>query len=121
MRLKTILAAVAALGVTALNAFAQNSLVEVDDNVQVTAFSATVDEIDDLDVYNAAGTKIGEVEDMVGTDKSTPTALIIDFEGTEGYADQDVVVPIDQVVWENDRLILSADTDTVNAMEVWKD
>lgn len=121
MKISMMTAAIAMLGLTSGVVLAQTALVEVDDKVQVAAFNATVDQVDDLDVYNAAGAKLGEVEEVVGTDNQTPTALIVDFEGKEGFADQDVVVPLDQFSWENDRLVLNADAATVGAMEVWKD
>ena len=120
MKFRMMTAAVAMLGLSTGVVLAQTALVEVDDKVQVAAFNATVDQVDDLDVYNAAGAKLGEVEEVVGTDNKTPTALVIDFEGKEGFVDQDVVVPLDQFSWENDRLVLSADAAAVGAMEVWK-
>ena len=102
-------------------AMAQTALVEVDDNVHVAAFGAIADQVDDWDVYDASGTEIGEVDEVVGPDAGTPTALVIDFEGNTGYADRDVVVPIDQFTRENNRLTLNASPDAVSAMETWDD
>lgn len=113
--------ALAATGFMAGAALAQNTWVEIDDRVQVSAFSATVDQVDDWDVYDAAGTEIGEVEEVVGPDASTPTALVVDFEGNAGYADRDVVIPLDQFSRENNRLVLNADPAAVGSMEVWND
>ncbi len=121
MSASRITLAVAALGLVAGAAHAQNKLVELDDKVQVAAFSATVDEIDDMDVVDAAGTKIGEVEEVVGENANTASALVVDFDGTGGFTDQDVVVPLDQFSLENNRLVLKADAATVGGMEVWKD
>lgn len=113
--------ALAATGLMVGATFAQSTWVEIDDRVQVPAFSATADQVDDWDVYDAAGTEIGEVEEVVGPDASTPTALVVDFEGNGGYADQDVVIPIDQFSLENNRLVLNADPAAVSGMEVWDD
>lgn len=101
-------------------AAAQTTWVEIADTVQVTAFNATVDQIDDWDVYVGAD-KVGEVEEVLGTDANTATALAVDFEGNGGFADKDVAIPLDQFTWENNQLILSADAAAVGGMEVWND
>lgn len=102
-------------------ATAQTAWVEVRDNAHVAAFGAIADQVDDWDVYDASGTEIGEVEEVVGPDAATPTALVIDFEGKAGYADRDVVIPLDQFTRENNRLTLNASPEAVGAMEAWKD
>jgi sporulation protein YlmC with PRC-barrel domain len=102
-------------------ALAQTAWVEIEDNVQVPAFGASVDQIDDWDVFDASGMKVGEVEEVVGENTSTASALVIDLEGNGGYPDQDVVIPLDQFAWENDRLVLNADAESVAAMEIWND
>lgn len=102
-------------------AMAQTAWVEVSDNAHVAAFGAIADQVDDWDVYDASGTEIGEVEEVVGPDAATPTALVIDFEGKAGYADRDVVIPLDQFSRENNRLTLNASPEAVGAMEAWND
>lgn len=102
-------------------AFAQGNLVEVRDNVQVVPFNAIADEVDDWDVYDASGTEIGDVEDVVGTDKNTPTALVVDFKSKSAYGDRDVVIPLDQFSLQGNRLILNADAAAVAQMPAWDD
>lgn len=102
-------------------AMAQTALVEVNDNVHVAAFGAIADQVDDWDVHDASGVEIGEVEEVVGPDADTPTALVVDFDGNAGYADRDVVIPLDQFTRENDRLTLNASPDAVGGMETWND
>ncbi len=118
---KKVSVALIASGLFAGTAIAQTAWVEIeDDNIQIAEFGASVDDVEDWDVY-ADGTEIGEVEEVVGTDASTPTALVVDFEGNGGYPDQDVVIPLDQFTWENNRLVLNADATAVGGMEVWND
>ncbi len=102
-------------------AFAQAQLVEIPDNVMVEAFGANVDTVDDWDVFAADGTRIGEVEEVLGTDAQTPTALAIDFEGNGGYADRDVVIQLEMFSLDGNRLTLNADAAAVQAMPVWND
>ncbi|MGQ2907229.1 MAG: PRC-barrel domain-containing protein [Aliihoeflea sp.] len=117
---KTVTLAFVSSALLAGSAFAQTAWVEIEDNVQVSAFNATVDQIDDWDVY-AGGEKVGEVEEVVGTEAGTATALVVDFEGNGGFADQDMVIPLDQFAWENNQLVLNADAAAVGSMEVWND
>ena len=102
-------------------AMAQTAWVEVSDNVHVAAFGAIADQVDDWDVHDASGVEIGEVEEVVGPDADTPTALVVDFEGNAGYADRDVVIPIEEFSLEGRRLVLNATPETVSGFEVWKD
>ena len=102
-------------------AMAQTALVEVDDNVHVAAFGAIADQVDDWDVYDASGVEIGEVDEVVGPDAGMPSALVIDFKGNAGYADRDVVIPLDRFTRANNRLTLNAAPDAVGAMETWND
>ncbi|HUH48618.1 MAG TPA: PRC-barrel domain-containing protein [Mycoplana sp.] len=113
--------ALAAAALMAGTAFAQGALVEVKDSVQVVPFNATADEVDDWDVYDASGTEIGDVEDVVGTDANTPTALVVDFKSKSAYGDRDVVIPLDQFSLQGNRLILNADAATVGQMPTWDD
>ena len=121
MNTRQFVLAAAAASLIGGAAYAQGALVEIGDDVQVAPFNATVDQIDDWDVFNMAGTEVGEVEEVVGTDANTPTALVVDFEGNEGYADRDVVIPFDQFSLENNRLTLRADPAAVGQMETWND
>ncbi|MCO6390686.1 hypothetical protein GTW25_06545 [Aliihoeflea aestuarii] len=118
---KKLSIALVASGLLAGTAIAQTAWVEIEnDNVQVTEFGASVDQVEDWDVF-AGGAKIGEVEEVVGTDAATPTALVVDFDGSGGFADQDLVIPLDQFAWENNQLVLNADAATVGSFEVWDD
>jgi hypothetical protein len=113
--------ALAAGSFIASAAFAQAALVDVDDSVNIAPLAANADTVEDWDVFNSAGVKIGDVEDVVGTDANTPTGLVIDFDDGSDYTDRDVMIALDQLSRENDRLILTADAATVNAMAVWND
>lgn len=116
-----LLIAIAATGFLAGSALAQSALVEVRDDVMVEAFGAIADRVDDWDVYDVSGKEIGEVEEVVGADRDTPTALVVDFDDDSAYPDRDVVIPLDELVYENGRLILKATPEAVRGMEIWRD
>lgn len=102
-------------------ATAQTTLVEVDGTTIVQPFGQPADTVGDWDVYSATGGVIGDVEEVLGTDRATATALAVDFDGKEGFADRDVVVPLDQFIWQEGRLVLNATGEAVGQMESWDD
>ena len=94
------------------------------DNTMVPAFGMSADDVEDLDVVNAAGDRIGEVEDVL-TKGGAPAALGVDFKGFSGYSpgkDLNVVVPLDEfTLLDKKRLSLKADAAAVKAMETYPD
>jgi len=103
-------------------ALAQTKWVEINDDVSVAPFNLTADEMEDLDVYDATGKRIAEVEEVIGTDAQTPTALAIDFDDSAGYGKTgDVVIPLNQFEMTGNRFVLNADADAVSGMETYND
>lgn len=121
MKLGSFNVALVAASLVAGPVLAQGTLLEVDDNVQVPQLAAVVDDIDDWDVYSTDGTEIGEVEEVLGMDRNTATAIAVDFEGNGGFADRDVVIPLDRFARENGRLVLDADVEAVSQIPAWND
>ena len=119
--MKRIVISLLAVAAAMSAAYAHQALVEVDDKVEVPALGANADTVDDWDVYLADGTEIGEVDDVVGTDRTTPTALVVDFDNRSGYPGRDIVVPLEHFARTNDRLILNADAAAVGSMQGWND
>lgn len=122
MKLKTFSATVIAAALAAGTAYAQQAWVEVDDNVVVQPFNVDADTVEDWNVYSPAGAEIGDVEEVIGADAQSPTALVVDFDDDAGFGDRDdVIVPLDQFTWQDNRLVLNADAAAVSAMPVWND
>jgi hypothetical protein len=117
-----IAAVTAALLAGAGIALAQNAWVEVDDAVDVAPLNAQADVVDDWDVYNGAGAKIGEVETVIGPDRNTPTALVVDFEDDAGLGDRDdLIVPLDRFALNGQNLTLDVDAAAVAAFVEYRD
>jgi hypothetical protein len=110
---KTFHVALLSAGLFAGTAFAQTAgMVDVDDDVMVPPFNVTVDDLDDMDVYDAAGTEIGEIEEVVGTD-----AFVVDFDG-EGYGDEERVIGLENFAMDGARMTLSLDAAAVATMPI---
>jgi sporulation protein YlmC with PRC-barrel domain len=104
-------------------ALAATHWVEVDENVIVAPFNLPADAVEEMDVVDAAGRKIGEVEEVIGPKETEATALAIDFEDNEGLddRDEDIIVPLAGVQLQGDRLLLSGDAKTIKGYEIYAD
>lgn len=100
-------------------AHAQATYAELDDDVQVPAFSMSVDALEDMDVYNADGRQIGEVEDVLGIDASTATAVSVDFD--DSMAEDDRIVELTSLTLDGDRLVLGLDEAAIGELPVYQD
>ncbi|MBE7185300.1 MAG: PRC-barrel domain-containing protein [Methylobacterium mesophilicum] len=122
MKFSRPLAAAILSAVIATPALAQTAWVKIDDNVAMQPWGATVDAVEDMDVMGANGTKIGEVEEIVGTAAGTPSAIVVDFSDDSPFGNRpDVVVPLDQFTFDNNRLTLAADAATVSGFQNYDD
>jgi hypothetical protein len=105
-------------------ALAQGGWGKAADSAVVPAFGMSADDVEDLDVVNAAGDRIGEVEDVL-TKGGAPAALGVDFKGFSGYSpgkDLNVVVPLDEfTLLDKKRLKLKTDPAAVKTMETYPD
>ena len=121
-RTSLVLAAVAFTSLSG-TALAQTSTwVEVDDKTMIAPFNVDADGLEDMDVQNAAGQKIGEIEDVIGTDRAAATALVVDFDDDAGYGDRDdVIVPVERFSLNGTKLVLQDDAAAVAAYEIYND
>ena len=115
-----ILVAAALFSTTAFaQAPATVQLVEIDDDqANIAVLGLTVDQIEDLDLYDAQGTKLGEIEDVLGADATAATVLSIDLEGSD---DVDVIVELSDMQLQDNRLVTSLTIEELRALPVWND
>ena len=102
-------------------ASAQTALVEVPDATIVQPFNIAAGLLDDIDVYTAEGVEVGDVEEILGPDANTPTHLAVDFDNQAGFADRDVLVPIEAFTLDANRLIISLTPQAVAELPTWDD
>ncbi|WP_152048449.1 PRC-barrel domain-containing protein [Aureimonas psammosilenae] len=106
----------------AANAQTAVRLVEVPDGTLMAPWNMTVDGVKDLIVVGANGQKIGEVEEVIGTDPTTPTALVVDFEDGAGFGDRDdVAIPLDRFQMAQGGALLTSSAAEVATLPRWDD
>ena len=92
-----------------------------DDDMVVQPFNRTVDDIEDLDLKNADGDEIGEVEEVLIDASGRPVAIAVEVGGFLGIGERDVVLGLDQVQLVDDDLVTSADKATIEGLPDWPD
>ncbi|KQS64180.1 hypothetical protein ASG39_13525 [Rhizobium sp. Leaf371] len=97
------------------------ALVDISGKTMVPGFNVTADDLESMNVYNAAGEKIGEIEDVVGTDASTPTGVAIDFERSANLGREHRVVDITKVKQDGLRLVVDIDAAAAAQLPVYDD
>ena len=101
-------------------AFAQTKFVEVEDEtIRIPALNATVDQLEDMKVYDAAGMKIGDVEDVLGATQEQPVAISIDADDFLGKDGEDVVVTLDQLRVQDGKLVTDLTKEKIAEAPRW--
>jgi sporulation protein YlmC with PRC-barrel domain len=93
------------------------SLVEVEDEaMMVEHFNLSVKQLEDMEITDSGGKRIGEVEDVLMTPEGQITALAVEVVG-----DKEVVVALDQLRRQGDVLMTDLTEEQVEALQSWDD
>jgi rRNA processing protein Gar1 len=104
------------------SAMAQTVYVEVNqDDLAVPELNLQVSQIEDLDVYDESGTLIGDVEDVLGPNAQTPTAVAVDVDKYLGVSGDDVVFTFQQVKLQDGKLVTSIVKDDIAKLPRFND
>ncbi|HZC03250.1 MAG TPA: PRC-barrel domain-containing protein [Gammaproteobacteria bacterium] len=92
-------------------------LVEVEDEaMMVEHFNLSVNELEDMEVTDSGGKRIGEVEDVLMTPEGEITAVAV-----EVVSDKEVVMELAQLRRQGDVLITDLTEEQVEALPSWDD
>ncbi len=100
------------------------NLVELDGDFVLPGLNVPVRALDDYDLVDRNGEDLGEVEEVLGPNEMTATAVAIEFDGPGWFfndADVTRVVDIDMLSIEGDKLVLDITEDNVRALPVYRD
>ncbi len=107
-----------AAGLLALPAIAQDAETGAAGTVD-TRDSAFLQSVDDTDVVNANGEKIGEIEEILVDSDGKPAGFKIEFGGFLGMGDKDVAVPLDALTWEAGRYVSKMTQEQLENLQPW--
>lgn len=127
--MKPLLLALAACPLLALNApaLAQQTaapdmaaLVEVEDESRlVESLNLTVDDVEDMDIVDSTGEEIGEVEEVLMDGEGAIVALVADIGGFLDVGEKEVVLQLEEVAVQDDRLAVSLTREQLEALPEW--
>ena len=126
MKARHLLAATMVSTMFAGAAMAQDAVVvnykELDDETFVVQpWNLSVGQIEDMDVYGAGGDEIGEVEDVLVDASGKVVGLSVEAGGFLGIGEKDVILSLDQVTLENDKLVTALTEEQLKDLPRWDD
>lgn len=77
--------------------------------------------VDDMDLMNASGEKIAEIEEVLVGSDGQPAGYLVDLGGFLGMNDRDVVLPLDAVTFSNGNFQTSLSEADLEALPEWDD
>jgi len=83
-----------------------------------------LDDLEDEDVYNAAGEDIGEIEGFLADSTGKVSAVILEIDqGFLGIGGDEVIVPLDRLAWnaEQTKIISTVSEDELHTYPRWHD
>ncbi len=97
-------------------------LVEIDrDDVMVTKFGISVEELESMRLFGANGEEIGEIEDVLGDAAGMPAAVTVEVGGFLGMGEREVILQLDAITVAGLRLTLDATREQIEALPEWDD
>ncbi len=92
-----------------------------DGQLVVPPFNLIVDQIDDMDVFGPGGEKIGEIDEVLTDAAGKPVAVSVEVGGFLGIGAREVVVMLDQLRLEGQRIVTSLTKAQVEALPRWNE
>ncbi len=81
----------------------------------------TVDQIEDMDIVNAEGDTIGDIEEVLADAEGRIVAVTAEVGGFLGLGDKEVVVSLDHLELQGDRFMTALTADQLEASPRWDD
>ena len=116
----TIVTALATGLAGAATAQTATDLVEFED-VRIAPFDATLEEVEDMDIYTATGDEVGEIEDVLFTRNGQAKAVAAEVGGFLGIGEKEVVISLDQITRQDNRVIIDMTEQEIEALPEWDD
>ena len=91
------------------------------DATMVPGFNMTVGQIEDLDIYAANGDEVGEVEEVLANSTGQVAAVAAEVGGFLGIGAKEVIIGLDQIQLQGDRLLTSLTRDQLEQLPAWDD
>lgn len=90
-----------------------------DDNKMVGPLNATVDKVEEMDVFDANGKKIGEVDSVLEDKNGEIKGVAIEYGGFLGFGEKGAILTLDQVKAKDGSITTEVTEDQLPTLPVW--
>jgi hypothetical protein len=92
-----------------------------DDAKMVAPLNATVDKVEEMDVYDAAGKKIAEVDSVLEDSNGEVKGVAIEYGGFLGFGEKGAILTLDQVKQKDGNIAIELTEDQLSTLPAWND
>lgn len=92
-----------------------------DETMLVGPFNIRVAELDEFEVFDASGKKVGEIEEVLADSSGAPVAVVIAREGQSAYEGDRIVVSLDRLELIGANLQIDMTRQELEASPKWDD
>ncbi|NSL70663.1 hypothetical protein C6Y62_02370 [Hyphomicrobium sulfonivorans] len=90
------------------------------DDMIVPQLNASVDDVEDMDIYDSTGRKIAEVEAVVIDGTGTVRGLVIEHGGLLGIGSREAILEIGDVQLKDGRLVVNMTEEQLPSLPEWR-
>jgi hypothetical protein len=92
-----------------------------DEALVVQPFNLSVDKLDDMSIAGPAGEEIGEIDEVLVDASGKPTAVSAEVGGFLGIGDKNVVIGLDRLRLDGERLVTDLTKEQIEALPAYDD
>jgi sporulation protein YlmC with PRC-barrel domain len=92
-----------------------------DDNKMVGPLSATVDQVEDMDIFDANGKKIGEVDAVLEDKAGNIKGVAVEYGGFLGIGSKGAVITFDRMKTKDGNIVVDLTEDDLTGLPAWND
>jgi hypothetical protein len=90
-----------------------------DDAKMVPSLNASVDKVEEMDIYDANGKKIAEVDAVLEDSAGEVKGVAIEYGGFLGFGESGAILTFDQVKAQDGKLITTLTEDELKTLPAW--
>ena len=87
----------------------------------VAPFNVTIEDLEEMAIYDAAGNEVGEVDAVLVDGSAAPVAVAAEVGGFLGMGERDVVIGLDQLTQDGDQLKVNMTKEEIGALPEFDD
>lgn len=91
-----------------------------DDGKMVGPLNSTVDRVEEMDVYDANGKKIAEVDFVLEDKNGEVQGIAAEFGGFLGFGEKRAVLTLDQIKVKNGNIVVEMTEDQLPNLPAWR-